>query len=109
MSSCEKCWADAHKTFVDPNGFVINHVPDNYRRLMNERRNNPCTPEEQSGEFAKLCPLCKRKTIHQSTGECMVKECESHGHHWIDEFNDHIFVKNLSLEKENRNNNKKNS
>jgi len=101
MSSCEKCWRDAHGTFLDEYGNETN-VPENYRRLMRERKDNPCTPEEQAGESAKECPMCKRKTLHQYTEECMVKECESHGNHYIDELNDHIFIKNVSLEEENR-------
>jgi len=31
----------------------------------------PCTPEEQAGAHAKPCPVCKRLTLHQYTGEPM--------------------------------------
>ena len=65
MSSCERCWADAHK------GGPYADVAANYARLMGERKDNPCTPEQQAGEFAEECPKCKRKVIHQYTGECM--------------------------------------
>ncbi len=64
MSSCEKCWRDAHHEPGDC-------VPDAYARLMLERKSNPCTPEEQAGTDASRCPKCKRMTLHQHTGECM--------------------------------------
>lgn len=44
MSSCEKCWADA---YMGPYGDQV----DKYQRLIKERENNPCTPEEQAGEW----------------------------------------------------------
>jgi len=34
-----------------------------------------CTAEEQAGPHAKPCPVCKRVTLHQYTGECMDKGC----------------------------------
>jgi hypothetical protein len=64
VSSCEKCWRDAHRSSdLD--------VADEYRRLMEERHSNPCTPEEQAGLDATECPCCGRKTIHQHTQEPM--------------------------------------
>ncbi len=59
MSSCEKCWHDAGGN------------ADLYSRLVESRRENPCTPEQQAGDDAGYCPKCSRKTIHQHTGECM--------------------------------------
>lgn len=44
MPACEKCWADAHR------GPQFS-VADEYRRLIEERKDNPCTPEEQCGEM----------------------------------------------------------
>lgn len=67
MSSCEKCWADAH---------VSDDVAAEYSRLIRERRANPCTPEEQAGPYATTCPKCNRATVHQHTGECMVPTCD---------------------------------
>ena len=60
MSSCEKCWADSGGG-------------GEYSRLMYERESagRICTPEEQAGRDADLCPECNRKTIHQYTGEPM--------------------------------------
>lgn len=59
MSTCEKCWADAHS------------VADEYVRLLRERRDHPCSPEEQAGPNARECPWCGRMTLHQHTGEPM--------------------------------------
>jgi hypothetical protein len=58
MSSCEKCWADSR-------------TGGDYMRLLKERESNPCTPEEQAGPDAGQCPVCKRMTMHQYTGEAM--------------------------------------
>ncbi len=60
MVSCEKCWKDA------------NSNPEIYTQLIKERNVNPCTPEEQAGEYARVCPRCKRITVHQYTKECVI-------------------------------------
>jgi ribosomal protein L37E len=59
MSVCQKCWSDALGN------------ADRYSKLIDERKNNPCTPEEQAGREATECSKCKRITIHEITGECM--------------------------------------
>lgn len=64
MSSCEKCWADAHRG-------PEYSVAEEYQRLMEERKDTPCTPEQQAGPDAGECPLCRRTTMHQHTGEPM--------------------------------------
>lgn len=64
MSACEKCWRDAHR------GEQFS-VADEYHRLMKERHDDPCTPEEQAGPDARECPSCLRMTLHQITGEPM--------------------------------------
>lgn len=65
MSACEKCWSDAH-------GDPYKSVAEEYERLIEERRDRPCTPEEQAGPDAKPCPQCGgRRVLHQHTGECM--------------------------------------
>lgn len=64
MSSCEKCWADAR------------WGSESYSELVLSQH---CTPEEQAGRFAKVCPNCKRKTIHQMTNECMT-HCQKEDH-----------------------------
>lgn len=45
MAACEKCWSDAY--FESR----VNGRPqaDEYRRLLDERKDSPCTPEEQQG------------------------------------------------------------
>lgn len=56
MSSCEKCWSDAHGD------------AERYHELVKSRE---CTPEEQAGEQAFRCPHCRRLTIHMITKEPM--------------------------------------
>ncbi len=60
MASCEKCWRDAGGSF------------ETYQQLIDERKNNPCTPEKQAGVDAKMCERCERKTVHQYCKLCMV-------------------------------------
>ncbi len=57
MASCERCW-----TLAGGNA-------EYYSYLI---KTNNCTPEEQAGPDAKECPKCKRKTMHQLCGICMV-------------------------------------
>src|SRR5438128_10666649 len=64
MSTCEKCWSDAHR------GPQFS-VAEEYEKLMRERRNNPCSPEEQAGPNAGVCSKCGKRTLHQVTGEPM--------------------------------------
>jgi hypothetical protein len=59
MPSCEKCWSDAGGN------------PDRYGQLLVERRDNPCTPEQQAGVDALVCPKCGRVAVHQHCGVCM--------------------------------------
>jgi len=44
--ACEKCWADAHLRMWLQGGTQSDH----YRGLLKERKDNPCTPEQQRGE-----------------------------------------------------------
>lgn len=47
MSACEKCWRDAYKRMRDqPSKSQSEHYMD----LLEERKDNPCTPEEQRGQ-----------------------------------------------------------
>jgi len=57
MSSCEKCWREAKG------------ITEEYINLIKSRE---CTPEEQAGWYATVCPNCKRKTVHQYTMQCLV-------------------------------------
>jgi len=65
MVSCEKCWRDAHR------GGPCEDVAKQYAELIEERKDTPCTPEEQAGEDATECPTCGRRVRHQHTGQCM--------------------------------------
>lgn len=68
MASCEKCWSDAYwRTHSDP----MKGQSEHYQDLVRERKENPCTPEEQAGKDATECPICKRMTVHQFAKICI--------------------------------------
>ena len=71
MASCEKCWNDAYVR----SRLSFKDQAECYSDLIKERKDNPCTPEEQAGEDATLCPKCKRKTVHQYVKVCMNPKC----------------------------------
>jgi hypothetical protein len=73
VSACEKCWRDAHRS---------DDVAAEYTRLITERKANPCTPEEQAGDYATECPKCRRRSVHQHTGECMTFDCDYDEQRW---------------------------
>lgn len=61
MASCEKCWRDA------------GGEPERYHQLLDERKQNPCSPEEQAGGAdAFWCKKCKRFTVHLYTKSCVI-------------------------------------
>ena len=68
MSCCEKCWSDAHR------GPQFS-VAEEYGKLIEERKDNPCSPEEQAGPEAGVCPKCKRKTLHQHVKDVCMAGC----------------------------------
>ena len=43
--TCEKCWGDAYKRML----YTGRGQAECYRELLEERRDNPCTLEEQRG------------------------------------------------------------
>jgi hypothetical protein len=50
MSACEKCWGDAHmRAMCHPSKSQAEH----YHDLLEERKNKPCSPHEQAGQFWK--------------------------------------------------------
>lgn len=65
MSACERCWRDAGGD------------PDGYHELLEARKVNPCTPEQQAGPGATKCPTCERAVLHTYTKECMAG-CKPH-------------------------------
>ena len=44
--ACEKCWSDASMLAFLSSGVT----PIEYEKLLMERRDEPCSPEEQCGE-----------------------------------------------------------
>ena len=72
MSACEKCWSDAYTRSIGDGKTQA----ERYSELINERKDNPCTPEQQAGRDGGICPKCKRKTLHQVTSECMNPDCD---------------------------------
>ncbi len=76
MATCEKCWNDAH---------AGGDVAARYSELIHERHQKPCTPEDQAGIQAEICPSCKKKSIHQYVGVCMNFLCERYLHPVIPE------------------------
>lgn len=67
MSTCEKCWGDASMLAIMA-GCSVSTI---YRRLLFERGEYHCEPEEMAGPEAGVCPICEKATIHQHTGEPM--------------------------------------
>jgi len=48
MSMCEECWGDAYMgTLAHP----TKSQPDHYEELLEERKDNPCSPKQQAGQF----------------------------------------------------------
>jgi hypothetical protein len=67
MPSCEKCWGDAYtRSHTD----ISKSQAEHYSDLIRERKDNQCTPEEQAGSDAGICPDCERKTVHQIIRHC---------------------------------------
>jgi len=69
MPSCEKCWKDA--------GYIahskMTSKAEEYYKLVEQRDRDgeTCSPEEQAGTEATICPVCERKTVHQYAKVCM--------------------------------------
>jgi hypothetical protein len=43
--TCEKCWSDAFDPY-SPESQV-----DRYHRILKERKDHPCTPRQQAGQW----------------------------------------------------------
>ena len=69
MPSCEKCWNDSRG----------HHRDASYTKLVKERdeTGHTCTPEQQAGEGADICPKCNRATVHIYCHVCMNPDCDS--------------------------------
>lgn len=72
MASCEKCWSDA---YFSAQSNPMKGQSEHYHDLVQERNENPCTPEEQAGQDATKCNQCNRMTIHQYAKVCT--NCDS--------------------------------
>lgn len=58
MACCEKCWVDAYRrSLMRPNKIQAEH----YHDLLEERRDNPCSPQEQAGEYWDEERQCDRR------------------------------------------------
>jgi hypothetical protein len=71
MPCCEKCWSDSQVPYAKH---------DAYSKLVHERNatGHRCTPEQQAGRDAGMCPHCKRYSMHQHVrGVCMNENCIS--------------------------------
>lgn len=60
MPSCEKCWNDAGSDL------------ERYYELLD---GSECTAEEQAGDYASRCPLCRSNTVHVHAKVCMTPGC----------------------------------
>jgi hypothetical protein len=63
MSSCEKCWNDAGMRSME-NGLS---KTENYFMLLKERENNPCTPQQQAGQFWDEEKQCDIRTLQEES------------------------------------------
>jgi len=59
MASCEKCWGDA---FNRSYGSGKSQV-ECYHELLEERKNNPCTLEEQAGQWWDNDKQCDKRNL----------------------------------------------
>jgi hypothetical protein len=46
MAACEKCWGDAYGRML---GDSSKSQGEHYHDLLEERKDNPCTPKQQCG------------------------------------------------------------
>lgn len=65
VSMCEKCWADAY----DP--YLGGSQAERYNELLKERKDSPCSPEDQAGEWwdeeRQIDSRRERKDLPEST------------------------------------------
>ena len=73
MASCEKCWSDSYMRMSEN---PMMGQTEHYHELLKERKDNPCTLEEQAGTDAFICNSCNKKTVHQHTKRCL--NCGTH-------------------------------
>lgn len=74
MAMCEKCWADAYMRAVNnPSKSQTKHYFD----LLEERKGNPCTPEQQRGEELNIQEMIMEEDniLHIPTHQETVDKC----------------------------------
>lgn len=54
--ACEKCWGDAYLRML----VTGKSQAECYRELLDERKDNPCSAEDQAGQFREESP-CQTK------------------------------------------------
>lgn len=69
MTCCEKCWGDAYIRSLGTN----KDQPDCYKELLKERKDYPCSPKEQAGQFWDEESQCDRRNLKGRKGEVMKK------------------------------------
>jgi len=71
MPGCQKCWNDAGLRAAS----AMRSKAECYEEIMNERKDSPCSPEQQAGIRAGTCKKCKRETMHEINKMCMNPNC----------------------------------
>jgi hypothetical protein len=61
MSACEKCRSDAYLRAYGSG----KSQSECYRELLEERKDNPCSPQEQAGQFWNEEKQCDRRLIKE--------------------------------------------
>jgi hypothetical protein len=65
MAACENCWGDAYLRHL-----VTGRPQDEcYRELLAERKDDPCSPREQAGQFWDEERQCDRRLLSREGGE----------------------------------------
>ena len=59
MPCCEKCWGDAYLRSLS----VGKDQADCYKDLLRKRKDNPCSPQEQAGQFWDDEKGCDRRSL----------------------------------------------
>jgi hypothetical protein len=57
--ACEKCWGDAYLKSREYGG----SQSEWYFKLLEERKDNPCTPKEQAGDYWDEEKQCDRRKL----------------------------------------------
>lgn len=61
MPSCEKCWSDAYIRSIATG----KSQGECYLDLLEERKDNPCTPKEQAGDYWDEEKQCDKRVIER--------------------------------------------